>query len=71
LLIVGVGLQEEVIALVEGREAITPLLKLDDVIDLVIPRGISFLSNFISCTTCAVFSHLRLLACFVVCERLE
>lgn len=44
-------LPPEIIGLVEGREAISDLLALDDVIDLVIPRGGNDLVRFIQQNT--------------------
>jgi len=54
----GAGLPPELIALVQGREGVDELLELDDVIDLVIPRGSNALVTHIqSHTKIPVLGH--------------
>lgn len=45
------GVPKECVCLIEGREAVADLLKLDDVIDLVIPRGSNSLVTYIQNNT--------------------
>lgn len=45
------GIPKECVCLIEGREAVADLLKLDDVIDLVIPRGSNSLVTYIQNNT--------------------
>jgi len=45
------GIPKECVCLIEGREAVADLLKLDDVIDLVIPRGSNALVTYIQNNT--------------------
>jgi len=45
------GVPKECVCLVEGREAVADLLKLDDVIDLVIPRGSNALVSYVQNNT--------------------
>ena len=45
------GVAEDAIVLVEGREAVADILKLNDVVDLVIPRGSNDLVSYIQNNT--------------------
>ena len=44
------GVAREAIVLVEGRAAVADILKLNDVVDLVIPRGSNDLVTYIQVT---------------------